>query len=178
MAIRLTCTGCGKVLGAKEENVGQKVKCPMCGAIMTVPGEVLDAEAVQPGPPPKPMDTYGVTPERETVAPLREDRDDRQPCPACGEMIKSAAVKCRFCGEIFDETLRRAERKKVTAEDTDLAPIDWVLCILCAGVGCIVGIVYMIQGKPKGGKMVGISLLFAFLWNVLSFVLLQGGGGR
>ncbi|HEY4117892.1 MAG TPA: PH domain-containing protein [Byssovorax sp.] len=27
------------------------------------------------------------------------DADDTKPCPACGEIIKVAALKCRFCGE-------------------------------------------------------------------------------
>lgn len=30
-----------------------------------------------------------------------------RPCPACGEMIKTAASKCRFCGEVFDPALKK-----------------------------------------------------------------------
>jgi predicted RNA-binding Zn-ribbon protein involved in translation (DUF1610 family) len=30
----------------------------------------------------------------------------RRPCPECGEMISTAAKKCRFCGTIFDYRLR------------------------------------------------------------------------
>jgi len=29
--------------------------------------------------------------------------DETKPCPACGEQIKSVAVKCRFCGTNLDE---------------------------------------------------------------------------
>jgi hypothetical protein len=39
------------------------------------------------------------------------------------------------------------------------------------------GIVYLIQGKPKGGKMIGISIGLAVLWRlilVLVSVALQG----
>jgi len=32
---------------------------------------------------------------------------DRQPCPMCGEMILKDAIKCRFCGEVFDQTLAK-----------------------------------------------------------------------
>jgi Bacterial PH domain/zinc-ribbon domain len=28
----------------------------------------------------------------------QESSDDTKPCPACGERIKKAAIKCRFCG--------------------------------------------------------------------------------
>ena len=28
----------------------------------------------------------------------------------CGEMILSTAAKCRFCGEVFDSTLKKAKK--------------------------------------------------------------------
>jgi hypothetical protein len=31
--------------------------------------------------------------------------EDRRPCPMCGEMIQRNAVKCRFCGEVFDKSM-------------------------------------------------------------------------
>jgi hypothetical protein len=47
-----------------------------------------------------------------------------------------------------------------------------VLGILCAGIGCIVGIVYVIQGKPKGFKMVLLSicawLTLSILWTIFA----------
>lgn len=55
------------------------------------------------------------------------------------------------------------------SDDADLTPLDWVLAILCSGIGCIVGIVYMVQGKPKGTKMLVISLVFVVIWNVVNF---------
>lgn len=58
-----------------------------------------------------------------------------------------------------------------TDDDANLSAIEWVLCILCSGIGCIVGIVYMIQGKPKGLKMIGISILFAILWSGIRFAI-------
>ena len=53
----------------------------------------------------------------------------------------------------------------------ELTPGDWLLCILCSGIGCIVGIVRLIQGNPTGGKMVGISLLFIVLWTIVRIVI-------
>ena len=44
------------------------------------------------------------------------------------------------------------------------------------------GIVYMIQGKPKGGKMLGISLLSGFVWTIIRVLIEsmanQGGMGN
>ncbi len=52
----------------------------------------------------------------------------------------------------------------------DLTPVDWLLCILCSGIGCIIGIIRVIQGDPTGGKMIGISLVFVIIWTALRFV--------
>lgn len=65
---------------------------------------------------------------------------------------------------------RRWER---LPSDSDLSTGDWVLCVLCSGIGCIVGIVRLIQGAPNGGKMVGVSLLFMFLWTVMRLFFLS-----
>ncbi|MCA9138801.1 MAG: hypothetical protein KDB00_18645 [Planctomycetales bacterium] len=89
-----------------------------------------------------------------------------KPCPMCGELIKSNAMKCRFCGEIFDPALKKRAKKSSAAgdADADMTTGDWVVAILCSGIGCIAGIVWMIQGKPKGVKMFGISLGVQFFW--------------
>jgi hypothetical protein len=55
--------------------------------------------------------------------------------------------------------------------DSDLEPIDWAIAILCSGIGCIVGIMWLIQGKPKGGKMIGICFLCSILWNLVSVAI-------
>ena len=48
------------------------------------------------------------------------------------------------------------------------------VAILCSGIGCIAGLVWMIQGKPKGMKMFGISILMAIFWSfVREFVRRQ-----
>ena len=35
-----------------------------------------------------------------------------KPCPICGEQIQDAAVKCPYCGEIFDPAIKRKRRAK------------------------------------------------------------------
>ncbi len=36
---------------------------------------------------------------------------------------------------------------------------DLVLCILCPGIACILGIIRALSGNPTGGKMIGVSLI-------------------
>jgi len=58
-----------------------------------------------------------------------------------------------------------------------MGTLDWVLAILCSGIGCIVGIVYLVQGKPKGTKMLVISIVMIVVWNVISFGVQMMTGG-
>lgn len=130
----MRCPTCDKVLSAPESAVGKKAKCPACGTLMVVPetteqpavDEIQDAEeigspAVGRGSPdpahgfapwsPSDLETSGprsgsvgdrpqLAPGAEGAAPVR------RPCPMCGEMIVATAAKCRFCGAIFDRSLR------------------------------------------------------------------------
>lgn len=57
----------------------------------------------------------------------------------------------------YAETLR--------GRDSELENGDWILAALCGAIACILGVVWMIQGKPKGVKMVGACILFTLLWN-------------
>jgi predicted RNA-binding Zn-ribbon protein involved in translation (DUF1610 family) len=170
VAIELTCPSCGKRLKVADSAAGKTGKCPQCGEPVKIPDMVVDAEEVagdefaMPGP----QDAYGL----ESLPPGALDSSDasdasRRPCPACGEMIVKTAAKCRYCGEIFDETLKQQELKKVNPKDAELTTADWLFCILCSGIACIFGVVYMIQGKPKGIKMVGISLVATVIGVVI-----------
>ena len=57
------------------------------------------------------------------------------------------------------------------SDDSELGTTDWILAILCSGIGCIMGIIWMVQGKPKGSKMVGISIMFSILWSIIRFFI-------
>lgn len=182
MAIPLDCPSCGKRLNAPDSSAGKKAKCPACGTIVVVPDVIRDAEEVGAAPnvpPPRQADDlYDFLNKPQAAAQPPAPVEDassgqpRRPCPICGEMIVVGAAKCRFCNATFDPLLRHQEQKKVVkSEDSDLQTGDWLLAILCSGIGCIMGIVWLIQGKPKGGKMLGISLLFVVLWNIVSAVL-------
>lgn len=116
MAIVFACGSCGNKVQAPDSLAGQKVRCPLCQARLDVPRPILEAEPV-PALPPAPIplfDQFTSSPPSRPAPPapqpLRDrapEEGDRRPCPVCGEMILTRAVKCRFCGEFLDSTLRR-----------------------------------------------------------------------
>ncbi len=104
-------------------------------------------------------------------SPAADAAVPRRPCPACGEMIMMSALKCHYCGETFDPGLKKKRRRSGSGDDEDLTPGDWVVAILCSGIGCIAGIVWMIQGKPKGGKMLAVSVAANVFWGIVRVIL-------
>jgi len=190
--ISVNCPSCGKRLQAPDSAAGKRAQCPDCQTVMQLPEAVHNAEPVDDG--------YGVagesgqsgsflddlnqavsspappTPYQSSGAPSHaQGSAGRRACPACGEMIVVGAAKCRFCGEIFDPTLRRREERRSSRyrneDDENLTVVEWVVAILCSGIGCIWGIILMVQGKPKGGKMVGVSVLFMIIWTAIRLAI-------
>ncbi len=164
---------------------GKTAKCPHCGERVRIPvpkpkkEEVYEAEEMDGA---EDFDFGGFDPNAGATVP----RDERKPCRACGEMIMRKAAKCRYCGEIFDPALKRRKkssrkrsRSRYGDEDEDLDTLEWLLVIFCGGIACIVGLVYVIQGKPKGSKMIGFSILSGIIWRAIGFVIgaiLEGAG--
>jgi predicted RNA-binding Zn-ribbon protein involved in translation (DUF1610 family) len=165
--IQVTCPSCSSSFKAPDSAAGKRAKCPKCAGVIEIPAAVPAEEVYEAEEVPRPYDDADYEIEQSATEPLVSDAA-RKPCPMCGEMISRDAVKCRFCGEIFDPVLAAQEKKlKPKSEDEDLSAFEWVICILCSGIGCIVGIVYMIQGKPKGKKMFLISFCVQLLFGLL-----------
>jgi predicted RNA-binding Zn-ribbon protein involved in translation (DUF1610 family) len=194
MSISFQCPDCGKKLKAPESAAGKSSTCPGCGNTVICPDPVYDAEVVDTGTKPPGFNPfadldddrpYGVA----KPSPADESStDSRRPCPMCGEMILTTAAKCRFCGEVFDPTLKNAKgtkkSKKYRSEDQDIGVGEVALAILCTWIALIVGIVWMAQGKPKGAKMlkvvaivIGLSFVFGLIIGVLQ-VAMQAPGVR
>ena len=92
--------------------------------------------------------------------------------------------RLRQRGELWAGRSIKGAHSKVGAEtartigrpDIRLKAAEILAAILCSNIACIFGIVWMIQGKPKGVKMFLLALICAVVWNVLYFALTEGGG--
>ena len=176
MPINVTCGGCGKSMNAKDEFAGRKTKCPGCGGVLVIPEPVYDAEYVD--------DEYGdgggyadADTDYEDDGYEAADAGDRKPCRACGELIKRTALKCRFCGEVFDKSIgKRGGRgavdretiKKFRREMHGLGGLWIFFAILVTGVGIAAfgGNIPNVDAEAATGLGV-IMLLLAALWGVV-----------
>jgi hypothetical protein len=168
---------------------GKQVKCPACAHVWRVPGGgVLDAETVPDTSAGSNWfdegmsDTYRLaTPSgqasagQSSGAPAAGPEPPRRPCPMCGEMIVLGAAKCRYCDAVFDENLRRTEKKKrrggYSSDDENPSTLEWVLCVICPGPVCIASLIYLIMGKPKALKLLGGSLLVVVIEYIILVII-------
>jgi predicted RNA-binding Zn-ribbon protein involved in translation (DUF1610 family) len=186
MPITFQCPQCGKKLKAPDSAVGKSSKCPGCGRTVICPEPVYDAEVVEmtmtPEKPPG-FNPYADLDDDNPYAmvnpPAAQEStiESRRPCPMCGEMILTTAAKCRYCNEVFDPTLKKAKGKKKSKnrsrDDEILSGGEIAVALLCSGIGCIAGLVWMIQGKPKGLKMFGLSFAMNIFWSAVRVALLN-----
>jgi len=97
--IKVTCGGCGVTLTTPDASAGKRAKCPKCGGAIPIPEapqeEIYEVES----------SLFGGLPEPK-MASSSAIKDERRPCRSCGEMILVDAVKCRYCGEVFDKSLK------------------------------------------------------------------------
>lgn len=195
MSISFQCPRCGKKLKAPDSAAGRSSSCPGCGGTVTCPepdddGEVVEMQLTPAKPkgfdPFADMDDdkpYGVA----AGGPASDsDSGNRQPCPACGEMIMATAAKCRFCGAAVDAAPsgpgrvkpKGSKKKKKSAELKSIALYQkaviicmagWFLCVVAGGVAGA-----MSQGKIRPGmqpdELMKVSPIFTLV-ILANFVL-------
>lgn len=164
MPIFVKCGDCGKALKAPDALAGQKARCPDCGAMVVVPSAMKEIEA-------------SVDEQEADVSELADNDADfpeesvtaRKPCPMCGGLIVAAAIKCRFCGETLQSSVRDRERQAASAVvDNQLTGADIAICVVCFPIGGIVGVVAIVTGQPtRGLKMIGLATVMPFLWGAI-----------
>ena len=80
-------------------------------------------------------------------------------CKHCSELIPQSASKCPLCQGRQDN---RKERKPLVDdyadEDASLSVAEVLFGIFCGGLACIFAIIWIVQGKKKGWKLLALSL--------------------
>ncbi|HCE46148.1 MAG TPA: hypothetical protein DET40_21600 [Lentisphaeria bacterium] len=89
------CPLCGKGFQAEDEWIGQTGECPECGKDIKIQGAEKAPEPAEP--------RIEAPSEISAAAKHEASTPDEKPCPFCGEMIKSVAIKCKHCQSMLNE---------------------------------------------------------------------------
>lgn len=191
--IRFSCSHCQAVFEVDDSLAGRAVDCGQCRHPMTVPAQKagtgiqarkstrqirftcphcqtffevdssLAGRAVDCGQCKRPMSV----PNQSDAAFRSGDPDQDLPS------FERDYIDDRYDRSVPD-IRRYPGQSDPTYSDLEMTPVDWVLCTLCAGIGCLVGLYLLSQGKPKAGKMVAISILSAIIWTGIRLALSGG----
>ena len=169
MPITVTCT-CGKQYQVANEHAGKAFTCKACNTKGTVPADEapsrnqkatpLKLTGPPPAFPPLPQVQHAGVAKNATPPAT----DDTRQCPSCAETIKTAAKKCRHCGERVDTTprlhLTRGALAQVQGRPNYGADYDWpapTLRLFARLIDLIVGLLLAAVGIAVG-VTVGIVL--------------------
>lgn len=159
MPIEFPCPGCRQKLKAPANAGGWRARCPQFRRSVTVPELVTVIDSANASPADR--------------SPAEVVEQERRPCPICGALIRPNAIKCRYCGAVFNEVPGSA---RLLGNDERRLSLDEYVLALLPGVcliGLAFGVLYLIQGSPKSGRMIRLSLLSVVLSVVITLWALQ-----
>jgi len=144
MSIEFHCPHCDKYLKTNEDKAGRMADCPGCSQKIEVPDisdfryQETDAELTRPI-------EYG---DADVIS------EDTKPCPMCGQEIKVAAIKCRFCGEEFGaQPAGEGEIRPTVIDVGDVMGTSWEVYKanfgICFGVGFLVAVMSGFASGPS-----------------------------
>ncbi len=152
-----TCTVCQTTIAAGEA----VVSCPECRQGYHSECWQENGGCAVYGCPAAPKTVKGEAPSGAEAA--RQGWGDSKKCPYCGETIRAAALKCKFCNEVFKtadpitagDLRRERDRKLVRGQERTKAVIYFVVSLLSCGapVTAIIGGIWIFRDRKAFGSM-------------------------
>lgn len=106
---------------------------------------------------------------------------ENKPCPACGQEILAAALRCRHCGATFssarpEERAEFQQRTQVSNQHPELRRrVLWQFILsvlpLTAPIGAVIGLVWYLPNRAKIATLPSVFPALAFLGLLVGSIL-------